>query len=353
MTAAVHTLDDVAAAARAVLEPGVWDFIAGGAGDERTLRANEAAFDRYTLRPRVLSGVTEPDTAVDVLGSRWAAPLGIAPTAYHTLVHDEGEVATARAAGAAGVPFVVSTFAGRSLADIAAAATGPLWLQVYCFADRQRTEALVRGAAEHGFQALVLTADAPQLGSRLRDLRRGFRLPPGIRAANLPADEDVADPQAHARAAFDRGITWATVERLRRLGGLPVVVKGILTGSDAKAAVDAGAAAVVVSNHGGRQLDGAPAAVHAVDEVVSAVAGRCPVLVDGGVRRGTDVLMALGLGATAAFIGRPVLHGLAVGGADGVTAVLRTLIAETAAAMLLCGRAGIPDCDADLVGVAR
>jgi (S)-3,5-dihydroxyphenylglycine transaminase len=352
MSGPLLSLADFEEAARGLLHRPVWDYIAGGAAQERTLRANLTAWDRYTLRPRMLSGVTEPQPAAEILGARWAAPIAVAPTAYHTMVHSDGEVATAAGAAAAGLPMVVSTFAGRALADIAAATTTPLWLQIYCFKDRDQTQDLAVRAARAGFQAIVLTVDTPQLGRRLRDLRNDFRLPAGVHAANLGADHRTDRPRDHAYHSFDRSIGWETVGWLGSVTGLPVVVKGVLTGADAVAAVEAGAAAVIVSNHGGRQLDGAPATLRALPEVVQAVGGRCPVLVDGGLRRGTDVLIALALGAAAVLVGRPVLHGLAVDGAEGVAAVLRLLVTETVEAMQLSGRADVADCGHDLIGPA-
>jgi (S)-3,5-dihydroxyphenylglycine transaminase len=345
---AAGAADTVADAARRRLRPDVWDFIAGGAGAERTLRANEAAFDRYTLLPRVLAGVGAADPAVTVLGTRWSAPLGVAPMGYHTLVDDDGEVATARAAGHLGLPLVVSTFAGRTFEEIAGAARGPLWLQLYWFRDEVAVADLVGRAERAGFTAIVLTVDAPRLGRRLRDVRNGFRLPRHVRPANL-APAAFADPAAHALGAFAPALGWDVVARLRTMTGLPVIVKGVLAAADARAALDAGVDAIVVSNHGGRQLDGTPAAVDALPAVVAAAAGRLPVFLDGGVRRGTDVLTALGLGAAAVFVGRPVLHALAAGGSDGVRSVLGGLVEELGDAMVLAGRSTVSACDRTLV----
>ncbi|GCB43868.1 aminotransferase class I/II-fold pyridoxal phosphate-dependent enzyme [Streptomyces sp. NL15-2K] len=342
------TLADYAESARRRLEPGVWDFVAGGAGDERTLAANSAAFDRVRLRPRMLSGVAEPALGTRVLGRAWAAPLGVAPMAYHTLLHPDGEVATAAAAGAAGVPFVVSTFAGRTFDDIAAATASPLWLQVYCFRDRGVTRGLVERAAQAGFEALVLTVDAPRLGRRLRDVRNGFRLPPGIEPANLPGT-GFSSPGEHARTAFDPALDWTVVEWLRSISPLPVLIKGVLTASDTRRAIRAGADGVVVSNHGGRQLDGAPATLEVLPEIAAEVSGRCAVLLDGGVRRGGDVLAALALGADAVLLGRPVLHGLAVAGRDGVADVLGIVNEELADAMALSGCPAVADAGPPLV----
>ncbi|MEV8035683.1 aminotransferase class I/II-fold pyridoxal phosphate-dependent enzyme [Streptomyces sp. NPDC086182] len=334
----LYTLADYATRACAALPRATWDFLEGGAGEERTLAANTDAFDRARLLPRVLSGVGRPDTATRILGRTWAAPLAVAPLAYHTLAHPSGEVATARAAGRAGLPFVVSTFAGRTFEDIAEAADAPLWLQVYCFRDRALTRELVARAERSGFEALVLTVDAPRLGRRLRDLRNGFRLPEGVTPANLTGD-GFASPADHARAAFDDTLDWSVVDWLRSISSLPVLVKGVLTAADAHRALAAGADAIVVSNHGGRQLDGAPATLDVLPEVAAAVAGDCPILLDGGVRRGHDVLSALALGADAVLLGRPVLHGLAVGQEDGVGQVLDMVIEELAEAMTFTGTA--------------
>ncbi|WOX07934.1 alpha-hydroxy acid oxidase [Streptomyces sp. N50] len=341
------TADDFAGPARARMDPGVWDFLAGGAGRERTLRANVEAFERTWLRPRVLSGAGLPVTETRILGRTWAAPTGVAPMAYHTLAAPEGEVATARATGPAGVPLVVSTFAGRTFEDIAAVAS-PCWLQVYCFRDRTTTRRLIERAERAGFEALVLTVDAPRLGRRLRDLRNDFRLPAGIAPANLTGD-GYASPTGHALAEFDPSLDWSVVAWLRSVSSLPLLVKGILTARDALAALDAGVDGIVVSNHGGRQLDGAPATLEALPEVVAAVAGACPVLVDGGVRHGADILAALALGADAAFLGRPVLHALAAGQEKGVARLLRIVTDELVDAMALTGIGSPREAGPDLV----
>jgi (S)-3,5-dihydroxyphenylglycine transaminase len=338
------TLDDYAELARTAMDPAVWDFIEGGAGGERTLAANVRAFDRVRLRPRVLSGVAGADTSTTLLGRRWAAPLGIAPMAYHTLVHPEGELATVRAAGASGLPTVVSTFAGQPFEKLADAASSPLWLQVYCFRDRETTRRLIERAQKAGFEALVLTVDTPRLGRRLRDLRNDFRLPAGIVPANLPSTgADYSSPADHGRAEIDPALDWSVVSWLRSVSTLPVLLKGIMTAEDAVRAVEAGVDGVVVSNHGGRQLDGGQGTLDVVSEIASAVAGRCPVLVDGGIRRGTDVLAALALGADAVLVGRPVLHGLAAEGGQGVARVLGTLVDELAEALVLTGTPSVAD----------
>ncbi|MFE0177212.1 alpha-hydroxy acid oxidase [Streptomyces sp. NPDC059002] len=346
------TLDDYATLARRQLPRQDWDFIAGGAGRERTLAANEASFDTVSLRPRALPGRTEPDTQVRILGSRWAAPLGVAPVAYHELAHGDGESGTAKAAGALGLPVVVSTFASQTLERVARNAAAPLWLQMYCFRDQEVTRSLARRAADAGYEALVVTVDTPFMGRRLRDLRNGFQVPPHIVPANLVDDladgaqaRDAASPAAHSRTAFDPALDWSVVARLREWSGLPVVAKGVLSAEDARAALDAGVAGIIVSNHGGRQLDGAPATLEALPEVVAAVEGRCPVLMDGGIRRGSDIVVALAFGATAVLVGRPVLYGLAVDGTAGVHAVLSILLRELADTMALTGRATVDAVD--------
>jgi len=333
---AALSLADLERLARPRVSPPVWDFIEGGAGAERTLAANRSAFDGVRLRPRSLAGTGRPDPRVELLGRAWAAPFGIAPVAYHTLVHPDGELASVRAAGAAGLPVAVSTFAGRTFEELAAVATSPLWLQVYCFRDREVTRELIQRAEKAGFEALVLTADTPHLGRRLRDERNSFRLPEGVRPANLTGS-GFESPADHGRAALDPDLDWSVVEWLRSVSTLPVLVKGIMTAEDASLARAAGADGLVVSNHGGRQLDGAPATLDVLAEVVQAAAGSCPVLIDGGFRRGTDVLAALALGADAVLLGRPVLHGLAAGGQAGVERVLDILRAELVDAMALTG----------------
>jgi isopentenyl diphosphate isomerase/L-lactate dehydrogenase-like FMN-dependent dehydrogenase len=349
------TVADYAVQARHRLTENVWDFFAGGAGRELTTAANEAAFDGFQLRTRVLAGLDQPDLAVRVLERRWEAPIGVAPMAYHRLAHPEGEAGTARAAGRLGLPTVVSTFASQSLEDVAAAADGaPLWLQIYCLREWETTAALLRRAEAAGYEAMVLTVDTPRLGRRLRDLRNDFRIPDGITPVNLSATDGstTADPAAHSRLAFEHPLSWDVIGRLRRLCSLPLIVKGVLTAEDAKAALAAGADAIVVSNHGGRQLDRVPASLAVLPEVVAVVDGRCPVFLDGGVRDGADVFIALALGATAVFIGRPVLYGLATAGSAGAGHVLSLLTEELAETMLFTGRATTADIDRTAVQYA-
>ncbi|MFJ9695990.1 alpha-hydroxy acid oxidase [Kitasatospora sp. NPDC101183] len=348
------TLAGIERAARAELPREIWDFIAGGSGDERTLAANRKAFSHYALRPRTMVDVTTCSTGLTLLGSRLDAPIGIAPMAYHRLVDEDGETATARAAGRAGALFVAGMFASRTLEEIAEAATGPLWLQLYWLREREAVAALVERAEAAGFAALVLTVDAPRIGRRLRDLRNGFAIPAAVRAVNLdPALMSASHRSTvggsgiaeHARRQFDPSLTWADLAWLRERTRLPIVLKGILTAEDARLAVEYGADAVLVSNHGGRQLDGALPALAALPEVVDAVPADLPVLLDGGARTGTDLATALALGARAVLVGRPVLWGLATGGEAGVHRVLDLLRDELEHTMALLGRPRLADLD--------
>ncbi len=341
-------LAEYEAAAQERLPALAFDYVASGADDERTLGRNRSGFDRYLLRPRALAGVEAPRLATTVLGTPVALPVLLAPTAFHCLMHPEGERASVRAAGAAGTLMVASTLATRDLESIAAAATGPLWFQLYVYRDRLMTERLVRRAEAAGYAALCLTADTPVLGRRERDVRNSFALPDGLGLANF-ADPELASLPAdggsslvsYMATAFDPSLSWRDIAWLRSLTALPVIVKGVMDAADARLAVDHGAAAVIVSNHGGRQLDSAPGTIEVLAEVVEGVAGRCEVYLDGGVRRGTDVVKALALGARAVLIGRPYLWGLAVDGEAGARRVLALLEAELTTALMLCGCADV------------
>ena len=341
-------------AARARLPADIWDFIAGGSGAERTLAANLAQFDDYALRPRVLVDVADCDPSLKLLGSPLGLPIGVAPMAYHRLVDPEGETATARATGRTGTLLVAGIFASRTLEEIADAADGPLWLQLYWLRRRDVLAGLVERAEAAGYRALVLTVDAPRIGRRLRDLRNGFAVPADVRAVNLDPSLMAASHHGaagasgidnHAREQFDPALTWADLAWLRGRTRLPLVLKGILTAEDARLAVEHGADAVVVSNHGGRQLDGALPSLAALPEVVDALPADLPVLFDGGVRSGTDIAVALALGARAVLVGRPVLWGLAVGGEDGAARVLDLLGSELTHTMALLGRPRLRDLD--------
>jgi isopentenyl diphosphate isomerase/L-lactate dehydrogenase-like FMN-dependent dehydrogenase len=314
------------------LDPNAHAYFVGGAGDEVTLRDNLAAFERRKLRPRVLVDVQSVSTTTTMLGTEIALPILIAPLALQRLAHPDGELATARAAAAAGTIMCLSSAATAGPAEVAAVAPeAPRWFQVYVFRPRSITEELIHEAVEHGYSALVLTADTPYLGRRERDIRVDFKIP-----EELTLQVDLFG------GGFDATLSWRDLEWLAGYGP-PVVVKGILTAEDAHIACEHGAAAVIVSNHGGRQLDGVPAALDALEEVVQAVGGRAEVLLDGGVRRGTDVLKALALGARAVLIGRAMLWGLAAAGEEGVSDVLRLLRDEVELGLALLGCASPAD----------
>jgi isopentenyl diphosphate isomerase/L-lactate dehydrogenase-like FMN-dependent dehydrogenase len=329
---------DYEAVARDKLDAGAYGYFAGGAGDEWTLAENVRAFNRWILRPRMLVDVGSVSTAATVLGADLSMPILVAPTAFQRLAWPEGETATARAAAAAGTVFCLSTLGSYTPGEIAAsAADGQHWLQLYWSPDRGFTQALVQSAAEAGFAAIALTVDLPLAGRRERDLRASFEVPPDLPLPNLP--EHLGGGNFHATLAevVDRTITWRDLEWLAGLTDLPIVVKGILTAEDARLACEHGVAGVVVSNHGGRQLDGVAATIDALPEVVEACAGKVTVLLDGGIRRGTDVVKALALGASAVLVGRAAVWGLAAEGEDGVRRVLELLREELALALALLG----------------
>jgi 4-hydroxymandelate oxidase len=349
-------LTEIELAARERLAPLAYEYYVGGANDEVTIRENRAAFERLALRYRVLVDVSRRSTSTTVLGTRVDFPVLVAPTAFQRLACDEGEMATARAAAASGTVMILSTASTCTIEDVGAVG-GNLWFQLYVYADRGMTKALVERAEASGMRAIVLTVDAPMLGRRERDLRNRFHLPDGVRLANVPSSGSVPMPTGHGESGLanhfasgiDAALTWKDVDWLRSITKLPVLIKGIVRGDDAVRAVDHGAAGVIVSNHGGRQLDTAIASVRALPEVAEAVAGRAEVLLDGGVRRGTDVIKALALGARAVLLGRPVVWGLAAAGESGARRVLELLRAEVDLAMALCGCPSVGDISRDLV----
>lgn len=331
------TVDDAERLAESVLSPEAWAYIAGGAGDERTLRWNREAFSEYRLRPRVLIDVSSVSTETTVLGTPVSMPVLTAPAAFQGIAHEEGEVATSRGTAAAGTLMCLSTVATATPADVAAAAPdAPRWLQIYVFRDRGVTDEVISQALESGFSALVLTADLPVYGRRIREERAGFVAPDDAVPAFATALAQGVEEDS-SLGMIEAGLEWDYVDELRERWGVPVVVKGLLTSEDATLALEHGAAAVVVSNHGGRQLDGSIASLHALPEVVEAVDGRAEVYLDGGVRRGSDVVTALALGARAVLVGRPVVFGLAFGGDKGVEQVLEILRDETENALALLG----------------
>ncbi len=348
------TVDDWEKAARQKLPRAAYDYYRSGADDERTLRRNERAFRKWVIWYRVLRDVSSRSLATTVLGQEVASPVLIAPTAYHRMAHPDGELATARAAAARGTILVASTLATTALEAVAEATPAPKWFQLYVHKDRGFTRELVERAEAAGYDAIVLTVDTPLLGRRRRDERGGFSLPAGLRMENLlgalvdaPADGSMLARYIEDR--HDAAMTFDDIGWLRGLSHLPVVIKGVVRADDATRCVDAGAAGLIVSNHGGRQLDGAPATLDALPGIAAAIGGRAEVLLDGGIRRGTDVLKAIALGARAVLVGRPALWGLAVAGEEGVTRVLELLDQELSRAMALSGCARIEDIDRSLV----
>ncbi len=350
-------LHDLERLAQARLSQLAWDYYASGADDEVCVRRNVDAFAEIKLHYRVLVDVATRSLETTVLGERVSMPILVAPTAFHRLAHKDGELASVRGAGDAGTIFTLSTLSNTAVEQVTAAATAPVWFQLYVYRDRGATEALVRRVEAAGAKALVLTVDAPLLGRRERDVRNRFALPPHLGIENLhaagyarlPGQAAESGLAAYVADLLDPTLTWAAVDWLRTLTKLPLLVKGIVRADDAKRAIDAGAAGVVVSNHGGRQLDASPATIEVLARVVDAVDGRGEVLLDGGIRRGADVIKAIALGARAVLVGRPVLWGLAAGGREGVAAALGILRRELDLAMALCGCPDIASITRDLV----
>jgi 4-hydroxymandelate oxidase len=334
-----------------------FDYYSSGAWDEVTLRDNLAAFTRVKLRPKMLVDVSKINLTTQVLGESLQLPLLIAPMAFQCLADPEGEIATALAAEIAGVGMVLSTLATKSLEEVATVANGLQWFQLYIHKDQGLTQALVQRAYTAGYKAICLTVDAPMLGKRERDQRNEFTLPPGLHPANLTNISGLDIPQAPGESGLltyfaqqiNPAVTWQDLEWLQSLSPLPLVVKGILRADDAVRAVEYGVQAIVVSNHGGRQLDGAIASLDALPDIIAAVDGKAEVLLDGGIRRGTDILKALAYGAKAVLIGRPVLWGLAVAGKIGVSHIISLLQDELNLAMALSGCASLGDIDSSLV----
>jgi 4-hydroxymandelate oxidase len=313
-------------------------YVASGAADEVTVRWNREAYDSISLRPRVLTEIESPDMRTKIFGMELPFPIFLAPTAYHKAIHPDGEIATAKGAGDAGAAWIVSAATNTCIEEIATVATAPLLFQLYVQSDRAFTKAVVQRAVAAGCRALCLTVDTPVLGARNRQTRSKFKLAPGVETPHL------CDVGENARAILNPArvvLSWKDVEWIRSISSIPLVLKGILTGEDARLAVESGADGVIVSNHGGRNLDTAIATIDALPEVAESVDSRVPLLVDGGIRRGTDILKAIARGASAVLIGRPYLYGLSLGGAAGVTRVVEILRTELEMAMMLTGRNSI------------
>ena len=340
------SVSDFQEAARRRMSHMAYQYVEGGAADEITLRWNQEALQRLRICPRVLTDVSRIDTRVTLLGQQQPAPILLAPTGYHATMHPDGELATARGAGRAGTTLVVSTSATTTIEDVARAATAPLWFQLYMQPERDFTADLVRRAEAAGCRALCVTVDSPVAGPQNRIQRARFVLPAGIEAPMNP----LANRQRRSTSTAGGGVepfrirypaTWADISWLKSLTRLPILLKGILHPADAEMAVSAGVDGIIVSNHGARNLDTAPATIEVLPEIAERVAGRIPVLMDGGIRRGTDVLKALALGANATLVGRAYLYGLAAAGAEGVTKVVEILRTELEMAMALTGCATI------------
>jgi 4-hydroxymandelate oxidase len=354
-------LGDHEAEARRLLDRAAYDYFAGGALDERAMAANRSAYGRISLHHRILRAAVEPDFSTTLLGQTLSMPVLVAPVAFQRMAHPDGEEATARACAGAGTVVVLSTTSNCSTAKVSAAAKGAIWQQLYMMKDRGITSALVQAAEAAGCKAIVLTVDVPAWGRRERDIRNGFALPAGLVIESLlvPGRQDFydgsfpSDLSTFINERFKFDLTWDDVAWLRSITKLPVVLKGISHPEDGRLAAEQGAAAVFVSNHGGRQLDAAPATIDTLPAIVDAVDGRLPIIVDGGIRRGTDVVTALALGAQAVAIGRPVLWGLASGGQQGALDVLETLRAEIRNTMTLCGCAKLAELSRDAICEVR
>jgi len=347
-------LSDYEALARERAPKMAFEYISGGAADEITLKWNRESYDKLRLQPRIFVDVSKLDTRVKLFDQELPFPILLAPTAYHRLVHPEGEIATARGAGAAGATMVAGMLATVPVEDIAKAATGPLWFQTYILKDRAFTRDLIQRAEGVGCKALCITSDSPVVGVRNRDARANFSLPPNLERANLrglmrtggnlrPPEGDIYTP------ILDASLTWKEIEWLRSFARVPVLLKGVLNPDDAELAIKSGASGIIVSNHGARNLDTVPPTIDILPEVVDKVAGRIPILCDSGIRRGTDVLKALALGANAVLIGRPYLYGLAVGGDAGVTRVINIIKNEFKVAMALSGRPTTASIDGSVI----
>lgn len=373
-----HNVEDFRRRARARLPAPLFHYIDGGADDEHSLRNNTAAFDRHQLVPRILQDVTRTDLRTRVLGCDVALPLLLAPTGMSRFFHYQGELAVARAAAAAGTLYSLSTVSTTTIEDVAQATPGPKLFQLYVLRDPAINDELIDRCKAAGFTALCLTVDTVVQGNRERDLRTGMTVPPALTAHSFASflarprwcwrfltsprlqmanvahriaegSSQVSSLASYINGQFDRALNWAAAERIRARWPGPFAIKGVLCAADARRAADIGASAVIVSNHGGRQLDGVPAPIEVIAEIADAVGDRVEIILDGGVRRGTHVLRALARGATACMMGRPYLYGLAAGGQDGVERVLELLRAELERDMILCGRPRIADIDSSLL----
>ena len=342
------SLDDVEAKAREIMSPSVFDFVSGAAADEITVRWNREKYRDIRLQPRVLRDLAGLDCSTTLLGQRMSTPILLAPTSGHKLTHPEGELATARGAGEFGATMVLSSGATTSIEDVIGVATQPVWFQLYVFKDRALSRALVERVQAAGAKAICVTVDSPLDGARNRQQRANVQLPPGV---SYPHYVGIREPGSIQTldVVQPANLLWRDIEWLRSFTKVPLLLKGVMNPADAEIGLKSGADGIIVSNHGGRCLDTQPATVEALPRVVEAVAGRVPVIVDGGIRRGTDIAKALALGAAAVQIGRPYVYGLAAGGAPGVTHVLKILRQELLMAMSLLGCPTIASLDRSIL----
>ncbi|WJX47000.1 Lactoylglutathione lyase [Trifolium repens] len=353
----ITNVNEYEAIAKEKLPKMIYDYYASGADDEWTLKENQNAFSRILLRPRILRDVSKIDLTTNVLGFNISMPIMIAPTAMQKAAHPEGEYATARAASAADTIMTLSSWATSSVEEVASTGPGIRFLQIYLFKDRNMATQLIRRAEKADFKAIVLTADSPVVGHKEADIKNRFTLPSYLKMKNFEGmdleklDEatEHSDHTSTVNGLYDQSLTWKDVKWLQTITSLPILVKGVLTAEDTRLAIQAGAAGIIVSNHGARQLDYVPATITALEEVVQAAEGRVPVFMDGGVRRGTDVFKALALGASGVFIGRPVVFSLAADGEAGVRKVLKMLHDELGITMALCGCCSLKDITRDHV----
>lgn len=351
----LNNLDEFEVLAKQKLSPEIYDYYAGGANDEVTLRENRSDYNSIKLCPRVLANVGSRDLSTTVLGQELSSPIMISPMGFQGAATADGELATVRVAQAFKTIMTLSTMSNVLLEDAIKITTQPLWFQLYIYKDRKITESLVKRAEYSGYKALVLTVDTPTLGKRERDVKNGFRLPKNLIASNLSdtglenvsLDVQGSSIEAYTNQMFDESISWEDVEWLKSITTLPIVIKGLTRPQDAALAIEHGVSAIVVSNHGGRQLDTTPSTISLLPEIASFVDGRLEVFIDGGIRRGTDIVKAIALGADAVFLGRPILWGLAVDGEKGASRVMEILSQELDLAMTLCGYSSIVDIKKD------
>ncbi|MFN0072386.1 MAG: alpha-hydroxy acid oxidase [Chloroflexota bacterium] len=378
----IVTIEDLRLRARRRLPRAVFDFVDGGAEDESTLKANRAAFERVTFRPRVLVDVSRREHASTVLGESLTAPIILAPTGLAGLVAPRGEILAARVAARRGLRFTLSTHSMASIEDVAVAVPGPKWFQLYVVRNREVTRSLIERSRAAGYTALCLTADVPVIGQRERDIRNGFTIPPRVTIANIvdtlqkipwlidafrgprvtfknfvdapgSGRNDAISLGAYAQSLHDPSVSWKDLAWFRSVWQGPMLLKGIMTAEDARLAVEHGVEGIVVSNHGGRQLDGLPSSLEVLPEIADAVAGRADIVFDGGIRRGGDIVKAIALGATACMLGRAILYGLAARGEEGVERALDILLAEMDRTMALLGRTSLAEIDRSAVNMAR